>query len=98
MAIRDYWVYQRRQSDTAQWALYIVKEYEPGKPDATCLDVTIYSEDYDNETNSKSFIGWKSKTVSGYVNNIVEELVNITMVTNDDYKQLEESITSILQY
>lgn len=42
MAIKDYWVYQERQSDYP-WALYIVKEYDKRISDkASCLDITYY--------------------------------------------------------
>lgn len=97
MAIKDYWVYQHRQSDTVQWALYIVKEYVRGKPECTCLDVTIYSEDIDTPTNSKSFVGWHYDTVGGYVDSLICEMMEFTDITADDKQQLEIEILRILQ-
>ena len=96
--IKDYWVYQKRQSETAQWALYIVKEFEPRKPETVVLDVTVYSEDIGTPTSSKSFVDWHFDTVGGYVEEIVKELREFCRVTRDDRKQLETSITRILMY
>lgn len=96
--VRDYWIYQERQSDTTQWAIYVVKEFSPGKPECTCLDFTIYSEDIENATNSQSYIGWHYASVSGYVDALVCELSNFTGVHNEDKRQLEREITRILQY
>lgn len=93
--IRDYWIYQERQSDS-QWALYIVKEYDKRKPDATTLDYTLYSENIANATHSVSFVGIHSDTVSGYVNEILAQLVEVSEVMAQDKQQLERSILSIL--
>lgn len=93
--IRDYWIYQNRQSD-AQWAIYVVKEFQRGKPECTCLDLTIYSEDIDTPTHSKSYVGWHYTTVSGYVNSILIELLEFCEVTKEDREQLEKEILRIL--
>lgn len=97
MAIKDYWVYQHRQSETVQWALYVVKEYQRGHPECTCLDFTIYSEDIGTPTNSKSFVGWHYSSVSGYVDSLINELMKFTSVNAQDKEQLEIEITRILQ-
>lgn len=95
MAIRDYWVYQNRDTVTP-WAIYVVKEYDKRKPDATVLDYTIYSENIDNATHSKSFVGLHHDSVSGYVSDILNELVEISEVHSQDKTQLEIEITRIL--
>ena len=95
--IRDYWIYQARQNETHQWAIYAVKEFTRGKPECTCLDFTIYSEDIETPTNSESFVGWHYPTVSGYVNALIERLAYYTNVDARDKEQLEIEITRILQ-
>ena len=95
MAIRDYWVYQKRDTPSP-WALYIVKEYDRRHPEATVLDYTLYSEEIENAAHSKSFVGLHHDTVSGYVDEIVTELVEVSTVTSQDREQLEKSILDIL--
>ena len=96
MAIRDYWVYQQRQSDTTQWALYIIKEFTRSKPETVILDFTLYSEDIPNSANSKTYIGWHYDTVRGYTDAITAEMSEYTGITNEDYEQIELAITRIL--
>ena len=95
MAIRDYWVYQERQSD-AQWAIYFVKEFDRRKPDATTLDYTLYSENIDNATHSLSRVGLHFDTVGGYVDELLSQLVEISEVDSQDKHQLEKAILDIL--
>lgn len=95
--IKDYWVYQERQNEGVQWALYIVKEYQRSIPEATVLDYTVYSEDIGNATNSKSFVGLHYDTVGGYVNTILTEIMEFNAITSQDKEQLEREITRILQ-
>ena len=95
--IRDYWIYQARQNETHQWAIYAVKEFQRGKPECTCLDFTIYSEDIRNATNSLSYVGWNYPTVSGYVDALMSKLDAFTTVHAQDREQLEIEITRILQ-
>lgn len=96
--IRDYWVYQQRQSETAQWALYVVKEFTRGHPEATVLDITVYSEDIGNATNSISFVGWHYDTIMGYVNALALEMEKFTNVDLQDVEQLEKALTDIFQH
>ena len=95
--VRDYWVYQRRQSATNQWALYIVKEFQRGKPSTTTLDFTVYCEDIENATHSIGLYGLHYPNVSGYVDSLVCEMLSFTEVYAEDKLQLEESITWVLQ-
>jgi hypothetical protein len=95
--VKDYWVYQKRQSDTVQWALYIVKEFTKYKPETVILDFTVYSEDIPTPTNSKSFIGLHYGTARGYTDAITAEMSEYTGITNEDYEQIEIAITRILQ-
>lgn len=96
MAIKDYWVYQDRQSEQ-QWALYIVKEYDKRKPDATCLDVTLYCESIENATHSVSIIGLHYDYLAGYVDEFISMIAEYANVDNQDKKQLEREILRILQ-
>lgn len=95
MAIKDYWVYQQRDC-IYPWALYVVKEYDKRKKDATVLDYTIYSENIDKPTHSVSFVGIHCDSVSGYVNDIICNLVEFSSVTSEDKEQLEKAILDIL--
>lgn len=94
--IRDYWVYQQRQNTGAQWALYIVKGYRRNHPEDTTLDITVYSEDIDNPTNSKSFVNWHYDYADKYVASLVTELRAFTDVQEQDIQQLRRSIANIL--
>ena len=95
--VKDYWVYQQRQSDTTQWALYIVKEFTKYKPETVILDFTIYSEDIPNSANSKTFVGLHYDTARGYADAITAEMNEFTGITAEDYEQIEIAITRILQ-
>ena len=95
--VRDYWIYQRRQSATNQWALYIVKEFQRGKPSTTKLDFIVYSEDIGNATHSMSMYGLHYQSVSGYVDSLICEMLSFTDITVEDKRQLEETITWVLQ-
>lgn len=95
MAIKDYWVYQKRDVATP-WALYVVKEYDRRKPDATTLDLTIYHEDIQHPTHSRSFVNIKHDSVEGYVLDIAGKLAEYTHVTEADLQQLRMSIEDIL--
>ena len=94
--IRDYWVYQERQNELGQWALYIVKEFDRRKPDATTLDITYYSEGIQNAAHSKSTIGSHYDTVGGYVDEITSVLGEFSSITTQDKQQLEREILRIL--
>lgn len=94
--IKDYWVYQQRQNES-QWALYIVKEYDRRKPDATCLDFTLYSENIDNATHSISKVGLHFNTVSGYVDELLSHIAEISSIEAQDKEQLEREIFNILR-
>lgn len=95
--IRNYWVYQERQNEFDQWALYIVKEFDRRKLDATTLDITYYSEGIENETHSKSTIGNHYDTVGGYVDEIISVLVEFSSIAAQDKQQLEREILRILK-
>lgn len=96
MAIRDYWVYQKRQAD-APWAIYVVKEFDRRKGmNATALDWTIYSENIENSAHSKSRVGVHAETLDGYVNELVADLIEISVVDSSDVDQLKTSIERIL--
>lgn len=95
--VKDYWIYQERQSETMQWALYVVKETVKGKPQETTLDFTVYSEDIQTPTHSKTFVGWRYPNVSMYVNALATEMMEFTTFNAQDREQLETAITRILQ-
>lgn len=95
--IHSYWIYQKRQSDTAQWAMNILKEFTKYKPDTVLLDFTLYSEDIPTPTNTKSYIGLHYDTARGYTDMITAEMSEYTGITHEDYEQIEIAITCILQ-
>ena len=96
--IRDYWVYQKRNV-AVPWAIYIVKSYTRERSwESTQLAMTIYSEDIPNEDHCMAFVGLQSKTVSGYVDMIAEQLSGFTTFTEYDRQQLEEELLDIIAY
>lgn len=97
MAIKGYWVYQKRDV-TTPWALYVVKEYDKRKPAETTLDFTLYHEDIPNQVHCKSFIGLHYDTVSGYVDAILCEFAEYAVIDAQDKEQLMRSVEDILLY
>ena len=96
MAIRDYWVYQKRQADVP-WAIYIVKEYDKRKGlDAVVLDWTIYSENIELSTHSKSRVSVHANSIGEYVNELILDLVEISTIHDEDVQQLNRAIEDIL--
>ena len=95
--IRDYWIYQQRQNEGHQWAIYVVKEFVRGAPELTVLDITLYSEDIGTPTNSKSVVGLQFELIRQYVKYIINELKEFTIVTVEDKEQLEREIQYILR-
>lgn len=95
--IRDYWVFQERETHgIPPWALYIVKEYEnPPTLENTCLDVTIYSEDIGNDEHCISFINWQFDCISDYTDEIQWHIEKFAPFTADDYRQVDKAIFKI---
>lgn len=97
MAIKDYWIYQRR--NVAQpWAIYFCKVYTKGKREDTFFDWTIFHDAIKNDTNSKSGINLHCDNVSQYVDAIAQEIAAITPVTASDKNQLYEAFIDMLQH
>lgn len=92
--IRDYWVYQKRAT-AHPWALYIVKEFERNRLVMPVLDVTFYSEDIDNATNSKSIVNVRGTEIETFVNALVTEIMEFSTVTNEDLQQLRKALSDI---
>ena len=95
MAIKDYWIYQKRNVFNP-WAIYLCKVYERYKPQTVFFDWTIYHDAIQNQTNSKSGINLHCSNVSEYVDFIAGELANYTKVTAADKTQLYDSFLDIL--
>lgn len=96
MAIKDYWIYQKRETPTP-WAIYVVKEFDKrGGKKAQCLDFTFYHEDVNNVTHSISRVGLHYENVSGYVNEFLSAIADYALITNDDIEQLSKEIQDIL--
>lgn len=95
MAIKDYWVYQKRDVATP-WALYIVKEYDRRYPEVTTIDYTFYHEDIPTATHSKSFVGLHHANAKGYADAITAEMEEYVAVEESDYAQVERAIDDIL--
>ena len=96
MAIRDYWVYQKRDTP-CPWALYIVKEYDRRHPEDTMIDWTLYHEDVPTPTRSKSFVCLHYDTIPDYVDAIAAELARFVDVTEQDLAQLDRALSDILR-
>ena len=94
MAIKDYWIYQRRDVPVP-WAIYVVKEYDRRKPDATSLDLTLYSEDIQSSTHSRSFVNIKHTRIDDYVHDIVLKLGEFANVTLEDREQLRRALEDV---
>ena len=96
MAIRDYWVYQKRQVMTP-WALYIVKEYDKRKyNESVVIDYTFYHENVENPTHSISFVGLHYDTIAGYADEIAAKIAEYTAIDNQDYEQVKHAIEDII--
>lgn len=96
MAIRDYWVYQKRDTPKP-WTFYIVKEFDKraGKK-ATCLDYTLYHEDIPNHDHCISEVCIHYDRLSGYVNHLLCAVLEFSNITSQDKEQLTEEIAYIL--
>ena len=96
MAIRDYWVYQKRQV-TTPWAIYFVKEYDKRNYNkSVVIDYTFYHENVENHTHSVSFIGLHYDTITEYADEIVSTIAEYTAIENQDYEQIKKAIEDII--
>ena len=95
MAIRDYWLYQKRDVPTP-WAIYFVKEYDKRDASATCIDFTLYHEDIPTKLHSKSYVGLKYDTPEEYAREIVSIMRGYIDVHYDDYEQIVQELRRIL--
>lgn len=95
MAIRDYWIYQKRNV-FVPWALYIVKEYDRTKPEKTTIDFTFYHEEIPTQTHSKSFVGFHCATPREYADAITAEMAEFVSVNSQDYNQVLTELIRIL--
>ena len=96
MAIRDYWVYQKRDAPKP-WALYIVKEYDKRFPESVVIDYTFYHEDVQNVANCVSFVGLHYDEPNGYADEIMATLCEYSQPTNQDYQQILNEIARIIE-
>lgn len=92
---RDYWIYQNRRV-AIPWAINVFKTWEKGDHDNYELGFTIYSENIDNPTHSKTVEGLRGNTTGYYVDEILAQLVEISDIDNEDKVQLEGNILDIL--
>lgn len=95
MAIRDYWLYQKRDVPTP-WAIYFVKEYDKRDVSATCIDFTLYHEDIPTQLHSKSYVCLKHDTPEEYAVDIVEKMSEYVSVTDSDRAQIVQELRRIL--
>lgn len=96
MAIRDYWVYQKRENPEGPWVLYIVKEFDKGNPGDERLDVTYYSEQIPNRDHQISELGKPLGNLGAFVAQIETRLQEFTTVYAQDHEQLVREISWIL--
>ncbi len=96
MAIRDYWIFQKREA-VKPWAFLVVKEYDKrvGKT-ATTLDYTFYHEDVENPEHQISEVCLYYENPLGYVNHLCSVIAEYSTVTYLDRIQLIQEITKIL--
>ena len=97
MAIRDYWIYQKRNV-TTPWALYVVKEFDKrGDYKASItIDYTFYHEDVPKPTRSFSVVGLHYDTIKAYADAITAEIVPYCEVDYQDYQQIYNAIEEII--
>ena len=96
MAIRDYWIYQKRAAPTP-WAIYVVKEYDlRDYTNSIVLDYTFYYEGIPNDDHSLSFVGLHYENVKGYADAIASVVIEYAELTHDDYEQLQSEIYNII--
>lgn len=95
MAIRDYWIYQKRNVQKP-WAIYFCKVYTKGKREDTFFDWTIYHDDIRNQTNTKSGIDLHCDTISEFVDFIAGEIARYAQVTEADKTQLYDAFLDML--
>ena len=73
--IKDKWIYQNNLKASVPWALYVIKEYEPGSSfDDVVLDITFYSEQIDNSEHMLAFLNWQYPTLQSYVSQISNQI------------------------
>ena len=97
MAIKDYWIYQKRDV-SEPWALYVVKEYDKrGDYKASiAIDYTFYHENVSKPTRSFSVVGLHYDTIKGYADAIINEIIQYCEVDYADYKQIYDAIEEII--
>ena len=96
MAIRDYWVYQKRDTPKP-WALYIVKEYDKRFPESVVIDYTFYHEDIENATKAISFVDLHHDGPRGYADEIMATIREFSEVFDTDYRQVLNEIARIIE-
>lgn len=94
MAIKDYWLYQKRNVSTP-WAIYFVKEYDKRYNMPVTLDWTFYHENIPNQMHSKSFIGLHYSTAKGYADAITAEMAEYVEIEASDYDQVLQEVERI---
>ena len=96
MAIRDYWIYQKRIVKDP-WVFYIVKEFDKrGGEKAVCIDFTFYHENIENPTHSVSKVGLHYDKIAGYVDEMLSVIADFSDITSDDVEQLLEDMEKIV--
>ena len=96
MAIKDKWVFQKRETEKP-WAFLIVKEYDKSKGrTADCIDYTFYHEDVQNVEHCISEVCVKYDTVTGYVDHLLAVASEYSSVHSQDRIQLTREMTVLL--
>lgn len=94
---KHYWIYQQRQSESEQWAIHVVKNYQKGIRGFVSIDITIFSEDIQNSANSITLEGLKFQNPSSYVSAVASEITDFSSVTAMDRSQLEAEFSQIIK-
>lgn len=95
MATSEFWLYQKR-AVPKPWAIYIVKNYDRRDRSSATLDFTIFQEDIESPTHSKSFVGLHYPHARNYADKITCELADVGPVEEQDYSQVLREIERIL--
>lgn len=95
---KEYWAYQKRrmQENEYPWAILIDKDWTVKKPDTIELTASIYLETIDNPLHCKVVDIGHCDHVSDYLEKLVIELGDLSIVTSADREQLADFIIDVL--
>lgn len=91
-----HWIKQERECDKP-WTIQVFHVYSKRKPANQSLDFVLYSEAFENETNSVSLFGLdKNMEIEDYLEILKNKLSEISDFVPKDEDQLRAALTSII--